>query len=91
MQEQWSKSQLTVLPYTMRHLVTCFQTSMQAVDKHLHRGKSNSSSSEDSFLKNLVLFIVPRVHMLCISYMMFVVPVIALLKALAAQSNSAVI
>lgn len=41
------------------------------------------------FWKNMVLFLVPHVHMLCITYMLFVVLVIALLKALAAQSNSA--
>lgn len=40
-----------LLTYIMRYLVTCFQTSMQAVYKNLHRENSCSSSSEDSFLK----------------------------------------
>lgn len=40
------------------------------------------------FWKNVVLFLVPNVHMLCITYMMFAVPLTAWLKALAAQSNS---
>lgn len=89
MQEQQSKSQLTALPYIMRYLVTCFQTSMQVVYKHLHREKSNSSSSEDSFLKKHGA--VSSATCTNAVYHLHDVYCCALLKALAAQSNSAVI